>query len=108
MSLNKSNQLLEEFSCLIREKRCNKYEGKLKVGVDLGTANIVLSVVDENNNPIAGATYGSSVVKDGIVVDYMGAIRIVKMLKEQVEEIIGEKLSYADRKSTRLNSSHCD
>ena len=95
MSLNKSNQLLEEFSCLIREKRCNKYEGKLKVGVDLGTANIVLSVVDENNNPIAGATYGSSVVKDGIVVDYMGAIRIVKMLKEQVEEIIGEKLSYA-------------
>lgn len=95
LDLNKSNQMLEEFNTLIREKKCNEYEGKLKVGVDLGTANIVLSVVDQNNKPVAGATYSSSVVKDGIVVDYMGAIKIVKMLKEQVEEIIGEKLMYA-------------
>lgn len=95
MSLKEGNQLLEEFSKLIKEKKCNKYKGKLKVGVDLGTANIVLSVVDEENKPVAGATYSSSVVKDGIVVDYMGAIRIVKMLKEQVEDILGEKLTHA-------------
>lgn len=93
--LDNCNQLLKEFSLLVKEKKSNSYEGKLKVGVDLGTANIVLSVVDENNNPVAGATYPSSVVKDGIVVDYIGATRIVRKLKEEVEEIIGQKLTHA-------------
>lgn len=89
------NKLIEEFSNLIRNKKCNHYEGELKVGVDLGTANIVLSVVDSNNRPIAGAMYPSSVVKDGIVVDYIGATRVVRNLKNQVEEILGIQLTKA-------------
>ncbi|MGL4913884.1 MAG: ethanolamine utilization protein EutJ [Romboutsia sp.] len=95
LNLDKCNSAIEEFSKLIKEKRCNPYEGKLKVGVDLGTANIVLSVVDENNKPVAGAMYPSSVVKDGIVVDYIGATRIVRKLKDEVEQIIGRELTYA-------------
>lgn len=89
------NKLIEEFSELIKNKKCNPYEGELKVGVDLGTANIVLSVVDSNNRPIAGAMYPSSVVKDGIVVDYIGATRVVRDLKDQVEAIIGVPLTKA-------------
>lgn len=89
------NDILSEFSNLIKNKTFNSFEGELKTGVDLGTANVVLSVVDSMNKPIAGATYSSTVVKDGIVVDYMGAVNIVKMLKNQVEDIIGKKLNTA-------------
>lgn len=95
MNLSNCNQLVTEFSRLIKEKKCNKYEAPLKVGVDLGTANIVLSVVDKNNNPIAGASYPANVVRDGIVVDYIGATQVVKKLKEEVEEIIEQEITYA-------------
>ncbi|MDU4853148.1 MAG: ethanolamine utilization protein EutJ [Clostridioides difficile] len=86
------NKVLKEFSDLINEKKLNKYDGYLKTGVDLGTANIVISVVDKNNNPVAGAMYPSSVVKDGIVVDFVGAINILKKLKSSIEDMIGVEL----------------
>ena len=86
---------LTEFSDLVDQHKTNQFEGILKTGVDLGTANIVLAVVDEENHPVAGALYPSTVVKDGIVVDYMGAIRIVRRLKHQVEEAIGQELTNA-------------
>lgn len=95
LELIKCNEVIREFSELIKNKKCNPYEGELKVGVDLGTANIVLSVVDSNNRPVAGAMYPSSVVKDGIVVDYIGATRAVRDLKEQVESILGVPLTKA-------------
>ena len=79
-------QILNDFAQLVEEDKSTKFSGELKVGVDLGTANIVLAVVDKNNNPVAGASYESSVVKDGIVVDYVGAIQIVKELKQKLEE----------------------
>ncbi len=95
MDLDKVNEKIEYFSQLIEEKRMNTYEGQLNVGVDLGTANIVISVVDELGNPVAGASYGASVVKDGLVVDYIGAVRIVRRLKNQVEDILGLRLTKA-------------
>ena len=65
------------------------YEGALRLGVDLGTANIVVSVVDANNTPIAGASYPSTVVRDGIVVDFLGASRAVQNMKNRLEEMMG-------------------
>ena len=53
-------------------------KGLLNVGVDLGTANIVMAVVDQDNRPVAGMSVHSSVVRDGIVVDYVGAIQSLK------------------------------
>lgn len=88
-------EILDNFADLIKEEKCAEYEGELKTGVDLGTANIVISVVDSNNRPVAGASYASSVVKDGIVVDFMGAINILKTLKSQLEKRIGKELVYA-------------
>lgn len=58
---------------------------KLKVGLDLGTAYIVLVVLDEENNPVACEKQAASVLKDGVVVDYSGALRIVRELKEKLE-----------------------
>lgn len=65
---------------------------KLKVGVDLGTAYIVLVVLDEENNPIACEKQAASVLKDGVVIDYSGALRIVKELKARLEERLGTEL----------------
>ena len=90
--LTQANETLLEFEQLIQTGGCNAWEGPLRTGVDLGTANIVLAVVDEQNRPVAGASYPSTVVRDGIVVDYMGAVRAVTHLKGQLEERLGVML----------------
>lgn len=64
---------------------------KLKVGLDLGTAYIVMVVLDEEDNPIACEKTAASVLRDGVVVDYTGALNIVKELKTKLEERLGEK-----------------
>lgn len=57
-------------------------DGALYAGVDLGTAYIVTAVVDAMGVPLAGAvTRSESSIRDGLVLDYMGAIRL---LREQV------------------------
>ena len=67
---------------------------KLKVGLDLGTAYVVLVVLDEEDNPIACEKQAASVLKDGVVVDYVGALQIVRTLKEKLEARIGTELQY--------------
>ncbi len=64
-------------------------------GVDLGTACVVLAVLDENRQPVAGAYRYADVVRDGMVVDYFGAIQIVRELKESIEQKLGAELFYA-------------
>jgi ethanolamine utilization protein EutJ len=64
-------------------------------GVDLGTACVVLAVLDENYKPVAGAYRYADVVRDGMVVDYIGAIQIVRELKQELEEKLGAELCYA-------------
>ena len=65
---------------------------KLKTGVDLGTAYIVLVVLDEENNPVACEKQAAQVLRDGVVVDYTGALRIVRELKEKLEARLGTEL----------------
>lgn len=64
-------------------------------GVDLGTACVVLAVLDEHLRPVAGTFRSADVVRDGMVVDYIGAIRIVREMKEELEEKLGSQLIYA-------------
>lgn len=90
--ISKGNETLLEFQRLIETGSCNPWEGTLRTGVDLGTANIVLAVVDEQNRPVAGATYPSTVVRDGIVVDYIGALNAVTKLKDELEARLGTTL----------------
>lgn len=93
--LTRCNTTLLDFARLIESGRYNAWEGNLRTGVDLGTANIVLAVVDEKNQPVAGASFPSTVVRDGIVVDYMGAVRAVTKLKGQLENLLGVPLETA-------------
>lgn len=68
---------------------------ELMVGVDLGTAYIVLVVVDRNRNPVATEMVFSQALKDGVVVDYMGAMKTVRELKEKLELRLGVELTQA-------------
>ena len=52
------------------------------MGLDLGTAYIVIVVLDEENNPIACEKQAHNFLKDGVVVDYSGTLRVVKELKK--------------------------
>lgn len=65
------------------------------VGVDLGTACVVTVVLDENRQPVAGAYEYADVVRDGMVVDYIGAVDIVRRMKQELEKELGVELLYA-------------
>lgn len=68
---------------------------KLYVGVDLGTAYIVVVVLNSRKEPVACALEFAQVIKDGLVVDYIGASRIVQKLVAELEERLGRKLTHA-------------
>lgn len=65
---------------------------KLKVGVDLGTAYIGIVVLNEKDEPVAAEIQEARVLKDGVIVDYVGALKIVKSLKGKLEERLGVPL----------------
>jgi len=65
------------------------------VGVDLGTAYTVLVVLDENHQPIAGKYQFAEIVRDGLVVDFIGAVDLLRKMKSQVEEKLGFALTSA-------------
>lgn len=88
------DELVDQFEKVI-EKPILEKSKIYYTGVDLGTACVVLAVLDENKTPVAGAYRYADVVKDGMVVDYIGAIRIVRELKNEIEEKLGEELLYA-------------
>jgi ethanolamine utilization protein EutJ len=68
---------------------------RLRVGVDLGTAYIVVVVLNQAGEPVACALEAASVVKDGLVVDYAGATRIVRRLVGGLSERLGRSLTHA-------------
>ena len=93
MDLEKVNEYIKRFDETIENPVLDFDKEEYYVGVDLGTANIVMSIVDKEGNPIGGAIYQSSVVKDGIVVDFRGAIDIVRGMKEKLEEELGIEIT---------------
>ncbi|MHC1750811.1 MAG: ethanolamine utilization protein EutJ [Cellulosilyticaceae bacterium] len=72
-----------------------KSEDELLVGVDLGTAYIVLVVLNKDKEPVACDMEFAQVLKDGLVVDYVGATRIVRRLKEKLEKRLNVTLKKA-------------
>ncbi|HJQ14972.1 MAG TPA: ethanolamine utilization protein EutJ [Anaerolineales bacterium] len=65
------------------------------VGVDLGTAYTVLVVLDQHHQPIAGTYQFAQIVRDGLVVDFVGAVDLLRKMKSQVEEKLGFTLTSA-------------
>jgi ethanolamine utilization protein EutJ len=67
----------------------------VKVGVDLGTAYTVVTVLDGHGRPLAVAHERADVVRDGVVTDFVGAVDVVRRLKGDVETRLGIRLEAA-------------
>ncbi|CAH2213945.1 ethanolamine utilization protein EutJ [Tepidibacter aestuarii] len=93
LSYEYCDQIVQKFEDVVEQPILAK-SSVYYTGVDLGTACVVLAVLDENYNPVAGAYRYADVVRDGMVVDYIGAIKIVRELKQEIEEKLGTELIY--------------
>jgi ethanolamine utilization protein EutJ len=71
------------------------YRGPVHVGIDLGTAYTVIVVLDGKKQPFAGTFRFAQVVRDGLVVDFVGAIDLLRELKNQLEARLGFELTHA-------------
>jgi ethanolamine utilization protein EutJ len=67
----------------------------LHCGIDLGTATIVLTVVDDAGDPVYCDSVPSQAVRDGVVVDFHGAAELVARLRERAEAVLGQPLERA-------------
>jgi ethanolamine utilization protein EutJ len=72
-----------------------EYRGTIHVGVDLGTAYTVLVVLDENFQPIAGTYQFAQIVRDGLVVDFVGAVSLLRNMKHKIETKLGFEIKSA-------------
>jgi len=70
-------------------------EGNLYVGVDLGTAYLTVAVLDDQNQPLTGEYRFAQVARDGLVVDFVGAVDLVNSMKDRIEKRIGRELTHA-------------
>ena len=94
INFEQCDKLVKKFEEVI-ERPIVKGSSVYYTGVDLGTACVVLAVLDENYEPVAGAYRYADVVRDGMVVDYIGAVKIVRELKNEIEEKLNTELVYA-------------
>lgn len=72
-----------------------KPQPRVHVGIDLGTAYTVLAVLDEQMQPLAGEYRFAQVVRDGLVVDFHGAIELLREFKQNAEARLGFELTSA-------------
>ena len=63
--------------------------------MDLGTAFLVLAVLDERQQPLAGEYQFAQVARDGLIVDFVGAVDLLTAMKQRVEERLGRELTHA-------------
>lgn len=80
---------LNRFAKQVRTGSTAAPKGGVNLGVDLGTGNIVLAAVDDAGSPVGGAWLRSTVVRDGIVVDWLGAVQAVGQLKQDLSQRLG-------------------
>lgn len=67
----------------------------VRVGVDLGTATIVITVVDAAGRPVYVDQIRAEAVRDGVVVDFQAATTAVRSLRLKAEEALGLSLTEA-------------
>lgn len=71
----------------------------LRVGVDLGTAVTVLAVIDGGDRSVLTLSHPSGALRDGVVVDFVGASDVVDELRVRAEQLL-------DRPLTRAATAH--
>ncbi len=65
------------------------------MGVDLGTAYLTVAVLNEQDQPVTGEYQFAQVARDGLVVDFVGAVDLVRSMIDRIERRIGRELTHA-------------
>jgi ethanolamine utilization protein EutJ len=95
LSWEQVTERLDESAKLLNQTRSVSVSGPFQVGIDLGTADVVLMVLDAQGHPVAAFLEWAEVVRDGVVVDFIGAVDIVKSLVLKAEKRLGVELTGA-------------
>ncbi len=72
-----------------------EWTGPLRCGIDLGTATVVLTVVDADDRPVHLDAVRESAVRDGVVVDFHAAVQAVRGLRVRAQEALQVDLDAA-------------
>ena len=67
----------------------------VRLGLDLGTASLVLVALGDGGRPLAAARRFAQVVRDGLVVDFDAARRLSAEMKAELEEALHVELREA-------------
>lgn len=76
-------------------KPAAKISGALRFGVDLGTATVVLTALDDAGAPIYWDFLPCEAVRDGVVVNFGDAVAAVRKLKADAEAQLGVVITAA-------------
>lgn len=85
---------LEEAARRFR-KPAARPQGALRFGVDLGTATVVLTAIDDDGAPIYWDALPCEAIRDGVVADFAGAVAAVRKLKRDGEAALGLIITHA-------------
>lgn len=86
-------RFLAEVEASLAHRRPPQPGEVIRVGLDLGTASIVLVVLGADNRPLGTARRFAQVVRDGLVVDFGAARSITEELKLELEKSLGVELT---------------
>ncbi|MEW6179928.1 MAG: ethanolamine utilization protein EutJ [Chloroflexota bacterium] len=87
--------ILKEADEAVLRRSINGYRGRVRCGVDLGTAYVSVFVLSEDNLPLVGTYTYAEIVRDGLVVDFDGAINLLRKMKAEIENRLGFELKSA-------------
>ena len=86
---------LEKAAKILNREEPVTVQGPLSVGIDLGTADVVLMVLDGHGETVAAYLEWAEVVRDGVVIDYQGAIEIARRLINKARKRTGMEITHA-------------
>jgi ethanolamine utilization protein EutJ len=92
-AVERAQRFLDAAAALRRKPRA--FDGPLRFGIDLGTATIVVTAVDAEALPVYWDFVRAQVVRDGVVVDFRGAVEAVRQLKASAEAALGTPIEEA-------------
>lgn len=85
-------QNLSRSAKIVNTDKLPESKGPYKLGIDLGTSDIVSMVLNSDNEPVAVCLDWADVVRDGIVLNFHGAMKIVRNQLATLEKQLGVEL----------------
>ncbi|MDR0577127.1 MAG: ethanolamine utilization protein EutJ [Candidatus Accumulibacter sp.] len=81
-----------DLAAALANREARPAAGGLSLGIDLGTSDVVSMLVDADARPVAVCLDWADVVRDGIVWDFFGAVKIVREQLEKLSAWVGDAL----------------